>query len=108
MSDPISIVPMSIFWIVDEIVASLNGEANWPFLIRNPSAPTEKSPDIGFTPEWTPEMDLIKIPSVISEMISLCDLVPGLRMSAMGPGDGVEEYPLVAEAVEALLSLRAV
>ena len=42
---------------------SRTGSANRPSRIIRPSAPTEKSPLIGFTPEWTPVIDCTNSPS---------------------------------------------
>ena len=36
------------------IVISLTGAPNSPFSTSLPDAPTEKVPDTGFTPEWSP------------------------------------------------------
>ena len=42
---------------VEATVTSRTGSASSPPRIMSPSAPTEKSPLIGFTPEWTPVTD---------------------------------------------------
>ena len=42
---------------VEATVTSRTGSARPPPAIISPSAPTEKSPLTGFTPEWTPVTD---------------------------------------------------
>ncbi len=50
-------------WRVEATVISRTGSARRPSRIIRPSAPTEKSPLIGFTPEWTPVIDWTNRPS---------------------------------------------
>ena len=45
-------------WIVDAMVASRTGSASSPPWTIRPSTPTEKSPDTGLTPEWSPAIDV--------------------------------------------------
>ncbi len=51
---PTSTMSGSIRWIVEASVISRTGSARAPSRIISPSAPTEKSPDTGFTPECSP------------------------------------------------------
>ena len=53
-SPPISMMSPNMRWIVDAMVTSRIGSDSTPWRIIRPSAPTEKSPDTGFTPECRP------------------------------------------------------
>ena len=56
-SAPISAMSSSMRCSVDAIVTSRTGSANAPSRTMSPSAPTEKSPLIGFVPECRPLTD---------------------------------------------------
>ncbi len=56
-SPPIATTDCSIRWSVEATVISRTGSAKTPPRIIKPSAPTEKSPLTGFTPEWMPLTD---------------------------------------------------
>ena len=102
-SAPTATKDWSIRCSVDATVISRIGSASLPLRIIRPSAPTEKSPLIGFTPEWTPVIDWTKRPSptAASTPSSSYPSVPGASVSARHPGPGVPANPpLTAEPVE--------
>jgi hypothetical protein len=95
-------------WSVDAMVNSFTGAPTVPLLMRRPSAPVEKSPLMGFTPEWRPDTPRISTPSSISATSSAGVVGPGVRARARVPTCGVDEKPRTAEPVEAAPSRRPV
>ena len=94
--------------MVDAMVNSRTGPASSPPWISTPSAPTEKSPLMGLTPECTPEIDWTSSPSPTWARISSGVSSPGTTIRARAPVPGALLNPArTAEAVEAVPARRA-
>ena len=85
---PIATTPSSIRWMLDAIVASLTGAPSSPSRNNKPSAPTEKSPLTGLTPECRPLTDCTRSPSPILASTSAALSSPGSRYMARVPTPG--------------------
>ena len=94
--------------MVEPTVNSRSGSANSPFRIRSPSAPVEKSPLTGFTPEWRPVTLCNSTPSSMAAIRSAGSSRPGSNETAWTPTPGVVEYPRTAEPVDEVPHRRAV
>ena len=90
------------------MVNSLTGSPSAPPLMRRPSAPVEKSPLMGLTPECRPDTPRISTPSSIPATRSAGLRSPGESARARVPTWGVDEKPRTAEPVEAVPMRRAV
>jgi hypothetical protein len=75
------------------MVNSRNGAPSEPSVMRRPSAPVEKSPLTGFTPECMPMTEEISTPSPTWRSSSGCDRVPGASDRARQPTPGVDLNP---------------
>ena len=91
------------------MVASRIGSASSPPFTIRPSTPTEKSPDTGFTPEWSPAIDVTNRPCSTAPSTSSWVPVPGRdRQRARRPRPGVVDSPRLAEPVDAVPERRPV
>ncbi len=89
------------------MVISRTGSASAPSLTIIPSAPTEKSPLMGLTPEWIPETDWTSSPSPTSARIWSGPSGPGTMPTARAPTPGPLLKPArTAEAVDAVPARR--
>ena len=71
------------------MVISRTGSASSPLRMRSPSAPVEKSPLTGFTPECRPDTPCTRTPLSIPAMSSSGARSPGTSDSAWQPTPGV-------------------
>ena len=89
------------------MVPSRTGSARAPSRISIPSAPTEKSPLMGFTPEWTPVTHCTSSPCPTEATISSWLAVPGTSERARHPTPGaVLKPPRTADPVDAVPARR--
>ncbi len=89
------------------MVISRTGSASVPSRNIMPSAPTEKSPLTGLTPEWTPEMDWTSRPSPTLARISSGESRPGWSTRARAPMPGPLLKPArTADPVDAVPARR--
>ena len=95
-------------WSVEAMVNSRMGSPSEPPVMRRPSAPVEKSPLTGLTPECRPSTEAMSTPSPTWASSSSCVAVPGANDSAMQPTPGVDLKPRTALPVEAVPDRRPV
>ncbi len=108
-SAPTAATSPSIFWMVEAMVNSRRGSPTAPPAMRRPSAPVEKSPETGFTPECRPETDCTRMPSPTWAMRASWLSSPGSRETAWQPAPGVLlKPPRMAEPVDAVPERRPV
>ena len=108
MSPPTATTSESIRWMVEPMVTSRTGSASLPSRNMRPSAPVEKSPDTGLTPECRPLTLCTSRPSPRSAMSSSWLFVPGSSVMARQATEGVLLMPRTAEPVDAVPDRRPV
>ncbi len=87
---------------------SRTGSASSPPRMRRPSAPVEKSPLMGLTPECSPATSCTSSPSPTPATSSAWVAVPGSSDVAMQPTPGVLlNPPRTAEPVDTVPDRRA-
>jgi hypothetical protein len=69
-------------------VNSRTGPASSPAPISRPEAPTEKTPETGLTPEWSPATSVTKTPSPASASSSSKPAVPSPTMRLEAETEG--------------------